>query len=440
MGVLRASLCALLFAVLTGPVWPVAAETNGSKRPRDPVLVSADRARKHYEWLHAHPELSGQEAKTAAHLGREVRKLGFSVRERIGGYGLVAVLKNGEGMALMVRTELDALPVLEQTKLPYASRVKARLPDGEEAPVMHACGHDLHMAAWLGAAEFFATHRSLWRGTLIFVAQPAEETLSGARAMIDAAFLRGLPRPDLAFAVHVHDQLPVGALGWTEGPFAASADSISIVMHGKGGHGAYPEATVDPIVMAAQLVIDLQTIISREVSPLVPAVLTVGSIHGGTKNNVIPSDVRLELTLRTYSEQARAQILKAIERVANAAAQGMNAPRAPTIEVRPGAGVAINDPKMTQELALHLKETGQFELVPLGREMGSEDFAEYGKAGLPTVMLMVGTVQQVTGPATQTTGINPSATHSSTYAPDMPGSLEAAIRVHTEVGLFVLHR
>lgn len=439
MGARRASLLAVL-AFGTALSRPGLADPPGSDRSSDPIARIAALEQKRYEWLHAHPELSGQESKTAAFLAREVRKLGFVVRERIGGHGLVATLKNGQGKTLMVRTELDALPVVEETGLPYASRVKARPPGGEESAVMHACGHDLHMAAWLGAAEFFASQRDLWQGTLILIAQPAEETLQGARAMLNAGLLGDSARPDLVFALHAHDQLPVGTVGFTEGPFAASADSVSIVLYGKGGHGAYPENAIDPIVMAAKLIVSLQTIVSREVNPLTPAVLTIGSVHAGTKDNVIPGEARLELTVRAYSDETRKQILSAIERLTNAEAKGMNAPRPPLITVRPGAGVAVNDPEMTRALIARLRKKEIFELVSLPREMGSEDFAEFGRAGLRSVMLMVGTAPKDLVPKARRAGAKPSSLHSGTYAPAMPGSLEAAIRIHAEVGLSVLAR
>lgn len=418
----------------TGPV--KAAETRGTW-----AKTLAAEQRRHYEWLHSNPELSGSEKKTSQYLTREVRKLGFSVRSGVGGHGFVATLENGPGKTLFVRTELDALPVREQTGLPYASKKSVAEAGGARTPVMHACGHDLHMAAWLGAAKFFSTHRELWRGTLVLLAQPAEETLSGARAMVETGIFRTLPPPNLVFAIHAHDQLPVGTVGFTPGPFAASADSVSVTLYGKGGHGAYPETSIDPIVMAAEFILSLQTIVSREMSPLQAAVITVGSIHGGAKNNVIPDEVRLELTVRTFDEKARAALLAAIERKARALAQSKNAPRAPRVDVHRDVAAAENDPELTRRLAQRLTaRLEDFEVSELPPEMGSEDFAEYSRAHLPTVMLMVGTAAPPAVAAARAGGPRLDPLHSSTYRPEVPGALEAAIAVHIEVGLEMLGR
>ncbi len=401
----------------------------------------AAKQKRHYEWLHANPELSGSERKTSAYLAREVKKLGFSVRSQPGGHGFVATLKNGPGKTLFLRTELDALPVREQTGLPYASKKAVAAASGSVTPVMHACGHDLHMAAWLGAASFFSTSRDLWQGTLILVAQPAEETLEGARALVESGILSSLPPPNLVFAIHAHDQLPVGTVGFTPGPFAASADSVSVTLYGKGGHGAYPETSVDPIVMAAEFVLSLQSIVSREVSPLESAVITVGSIHGGTKNNVIPDEVRLELTVRTFQDKTREIVLGAIERRARALAQSKSAPKAPRVEVQRDVAAAVNDAELTRRLAKRLRESvSGFEVSELPPEMGSEDFAEYSRAHLPTVMLMVGTAAPPAVAKARSGGPGLDPLHSSTYRPHMPGALEAAIAVHIEVGLEILGR
>lgn len=397
--------------------------------------------KRHYEWLHSHPELSGSEQKTSEYLAREVKKLGFSVRSQVAGHGFVATLKNGPGKTLFLRTELDALPVREQTGLPYSSKKSASAAGGSMTPVMHACGHDLHMAAWLGAASFFSSHRDLWQGTLVLLAQPAEETLKGARALVESGILSSLPPPNLVFAIHAHDQLPVGTVGFTPGPFAASADSVTVTLYGKGGHGAYPETSVDPIVMAAEFVLSLQSIVSREVSPLESAVVTVGSIHGGAKNNVIPDEVRLELTVRTFQEKTRETVLAAIERRARAVAQSKSAPRAPRVEAHRDVAAAVNEPELTRRLAKRLTERlGGFEISELPPEMGSEDFAEYSRAHLPTVMLMVGTAAPSAVAKARAGGPSLDPLHSSTYKPEMPGALEAAIAVHIEVGLEILGR
>ncbi len=428
---------------LAACVTPVGAEPTTATRhagavSRAPATLVA-RAQRDYEWLHSHPELSGLEETTSKYLVERLRSLGFRVRDKIGGFGIVGVLQNGAGKTALLRTELDALPVLEQTDVSFKSLAKA-IPLGqtEQVCVMHACGHDVHMASLLAVAEYFASHRNEWRGTLVLVGQPAEETLTGARAMFEARLLDGISKPDLAFAIHNDELIPVGKIGYRAGPYAASADWLHIEVFGKGGHGAYPHLTVDPIVLASKIVLSLQTIVSRENDPLDPVVVTVGKIAGGTKNNIIPDQVSLDLMVRTYSEDVRKKTLAAIERIAVAEAVAANAPKRPTIEITPGTNAVINDPASTEKLRAALeKRFGQENLVEAPRSMGSEDFSEFGKAGIPSVMLAVGAANPDVVAAWKKGGPPPPSSHSGDYLP-AKDTLRTAIEVEIEGLLTVL--
>ncbi len=293
----------------------------------DPELVAF------YIDLHRNPELSLHEEKTAAKLAERLRRLGFEVTTGVGGTGVVGVLRNGAGPTVMLRTELDALPVEEKTGLPYASTVKARNDAGLEVPVMHACGHDVHMTVWVGTAARMVQARASWHGTLVLIAQPAEEVVRGAKAMLADGLYSRFPKPDYVVALHDSPKVPAGKLGYTPGYILASSDSVDVTIYGKGGHGAAPQTTVDPVVIAARTVLALQTIVSRENDPQEPAVVTVGSIHGGTKHNIIPDQVKLQLTVRTYNRDVRQRVLDAIARIARAEAAAAGAAREPTVAV-----------------------------------------------------------------------------------------------------------
>ena len=284
-----------------------------------------------YQHLHTNPELSLMETKTAARLADEMRKLGFDVTEKVGGNGVVCVLKNGPGPVVLLRTDMDALPVTEQTGLGYASKVRMKDRLGVEVGVMHACGHDVHMTCWVGTARVLASMKDQWSGTLAFIAQPAEEVVAGARMMLDDGLYKRFPKPDFALALHADPLTPVGTVSYTEGLALANSDTVDVVVKGKGGHGAAPHLSIDPIVLAARIILDLQTIVSREVNPLDPCVVTVGSIHGGTKHNIIPNEVRLQLTVRTTKTEVRDHVLKAIDRIVKGVAASA---RAPEPEVR----------------------------------------------------------------------------------------------------------
>ena len=312
-----------------------------------------------YMGVHQAPELSLMEEKTSAFLAGEMRKAGYDVTEHVGGYGIVAVLKNGEGKTLMVRTDLDALPVKEETQAQYASSVMTKDLAGAVVPAMHACGHDVHITTMVGVARTMAELRSQWKGTLILIGQPAEEVSAGAKRMIADGLFKKWPRPDYAIALHVDSELEVGKVGYIPGYAMANVDSIDILIRGMGGHGAMPHMTKDPIVIAAECVLALQTIASREVKATEPVVVTVGSIHGGTKHNVIPDEVKLQLTVRTYKDEVRQQVISAIERIVKGVAAAAGVPKnlEPIVSVKDEYTPAMyNTPELTDRVVKSLKE------------------------------------------------------------------------------------
>jgi amidohydrolase len=347
-----------------------------------------------YKHLHSHPELSLREAQTSARLAKELREAGFEVSEKVGGYGIVGVLKNGDGPTVMIRTDMDALPVVEQTGLPYASKVRTRDKNENEVGVMHACGHDLHMAAWTGTARVLAGMKGKWHGTLVFIGQPAEEIGAGARLMLEAGLFKKFPKPDYALALHCAANLPHGSVAYTEGLAMANVDSVDIVVHGKSGHGAAPHTTIDPIVLAARIVLDLQTLVSRETNPTDPAVVTVGSIHGGSKHNIIPNDVHMQLTVRSTKDSVRQHLLDGIKRIAEAAAKGAGAPP-PDVTIRPEefTPALFNDPKLTRKTVVLFKDVlGSDKVIARPPMMGGEDFSRYGRARVPICLFWLGTI------------------------------------------------
>ena len=391
--------------------------------------------------LHRNPELSLHEQQTAAKLAERMKALGYEVTTGVGGVGVVAVLRNGQGPTVLLRTDMDALPVEEKTGLPYASQVVVKSDSGTTVPVMHACGHDVHMSSWFGTAKLMATNRQRWHGTLILIGQPAEEIGAGAAAMLKDGLFTRFPKPDFALAIHDDASLPAGQVGYTPGYTMASSDSVDITIFGRGGHGAQPQNTVDPIVIAARTVLALQTIVSRENNPLDPAVITVGTIHGGTKNNIIPDEVRLQLTVRSYKPEVRKHLLASIERVARGEALAGGAPREPLVKVEPAANATYNDPELTKRLATALRNTlGQANLVEVAPRMVFEDFSEFSLAGVPSVIFWVGGVERVKFTAAQQSGTPLPGLHSSLWAPDREPTLKTAITVETAELLELLGR
>ena len=391
--------------------------------------------------LHRNPELSLHEQQTAAKLAARMKALGYEVTTGVGGTGVVAILRNGQGPTVLLRTDMDALPVEEKTGLPYASQVVVKNDSGATVPVMHACGHDVHMASWFGTAKLMATNRQRWHGTLILIGQPAEEIGAGASAMLKDGLFTRFPKPDFALAIHDDASLPAGQVGYTSGYTMASSDSVDITIFGRGGHGAQPHDTVDPIVIAARTVLALQTIVSRENNPLDPAVITVGTIHGGTKNNIIPDEVKLELTVRWYKPEVRKHLLAAIERVAKGEALAGGAPREPLVKVEPAANATYNDPELTRRLASALRNAlGQANVVEIPPKMVFEDFSEFSLASVPSAIFAVGGVEPAKFAAAQQSGTPLPGLHSSLWAPDREPTLKTAITVETTALLELLGR
>ena len=405
-----------------------------------------------YKALHAAPELSHREEKTAAFVAGELRKLGFTVTDRIGkfqngqwnGYGVVGVLKNGTGPTVLVRTELDALPVEEKTGVPYSSTVKTKNDAGVEVSVMHACGHDIHMTSFLGTAKLLVELKSRWSGTLIMLGQPAEETGDGANAMLRDELYTRFPKPDFAIALHDKPELETGKVGYTPGYAMASATSIDIKIRGIGGHGSAPETTKDPVVMAAQVVMALQTIISRENSPLDPAVVTVGSIHGGTRYNIIPDEVNLQLTVRTYKPEVRQRILASIERIVKGVAltSGIPDDRAPVVKVSEGTGSTYNDPQLLERLAVAFKQAlGEDNVVKVPPIMASEDFGYFSlDQKIPTTIFWLGASDPEKVKKSRETGVALPGLHSALFAPVPEPTLRTGVKAMTSAVLELMKK
>ncbi len=358
----------------------------------------------YYKGLHADPELSHLEVHTSADLAKELRADGFEVTEHVGqyseaglqSYGVVGVLRNGPGPTLLIRADMDALPIEEQTGLPYASHKHMVSRAGTEVPVMHACGHDIHVTSMVGVARVLSALRDRWHGTLMLVGQPAEETIDGADALVRGALYERFPKPDYALALHSTSTIPAGTVGIVSGYALATSTSMDVVVRGVGGHGSRPEDARDPVVLAANIVMQLQTVVSREISPFDPSVLTVGSIHGGTKRNIIPDEVKLELTLRTYTESTRQHMIQAVARIARAAALGADMPedRLPLVRVieTEQAPALYNDPNLVARIRPTLEAAlGEAGVRDYPRIMGSEDFGNLGLAGtIPVTLFWLG--------------------------------------------------
>ncbi len=372
-----------------------------------------------YKQNHAFPELAFQEEQTSARLAKELRKVGFTVTEKVGVTGVVGVLKNGEGPTILVRADMDALPIIEDTKLPYASKIRTRDKEGLDVGVMHACGHDMNVACLVGTARVLAAMKGRWQGTLVFIGQPAEEIGAGARAMLEDGLLQKFPRPDFALALHCDGRYPTGHVNYREGQMQANVDSVDIIVKGKGGHGAAPHATIDPIVLAARIILDLQTIVSRECNPLEPAVVTVGSIHGGTKHNIIPDEVKMQLTVRTMNDKSRAEVLDSIARIAKAAAMGARAPE-PIVRTRGESftPALVNEKELTQKMVALFKDVvGASRVHERPMSMGGEDFSQFTRAGLRTFYWHLGTAAPAAFAESKKGGKALANTHSPYYAP-----------------------
>lgn len=416
--------CALAFLLLSAGTAPAWAQV-------DEIYPDIEKL---YIELHSNPELAFHEQRTAATLAARVKRLGYEVTTGVGGTGIVAILRNGPGPTVMLRTELDALPIEEKTGLPFASTVKTKNDAGEVVPVAHMCGHDLHMSAWVGTAELMAQNRERWHGTLMLVGQPAEEILSGAAAMIRDGLFTRFPKPDYALGMHDEPSLPAGVVGFHPGFFRAAASNLDITVFGKGGHGAYPQRTVDPVVLAARIVVGLQTIVSRENDPAQPAVITVGSIHGGTSWNIIPDQVKLQLTVRSLNPEVQKRLLASIARVGKGEALAMDAPREPLIESKSSTDSVYNDPELTvRAVAAARAALGVSNVVEMPAQMGSEDFSQFGLAGVRSVLLHIGAVDGEKLEESRKTGVPLPGVHSPLWAPVREPTIKAAINAETAI-------
>jgi amidohydrolase len=407
-----------------------------------------------YRDLHAHPELSHHEEHTSALLAAELRKAGYTVTEHLGrytdgsaAYGIVALMKNGGGPTVLVRSELDALPVEEKTGAPFASTVRSKNAAGQDVGVMHACGHDLHMMSLLGTAQALARLKDRWSGTLMLVGQPSEETVEGARALLADGIYERFPRPDYAIALHNEPSLEAGRVGLVPGPVYASATTVEVRIRGIGGHGAHPESTKDPVVMAAQYVLALQTIVSRQTPPLEPAVVTVGSIHGGSKNNIIPDEVVLQLTVRAFNEDVRRNILASLDRMARgiALAAGVPDDRAPVVKVFEAESVpaTYDDPKLVERLKdVFASALGGGNVVEIKPIMVSEDFGLFGLEGrrIPLVQFQLGTSSAQQLEEARQGGKPVPSLHSSLFLPQAEPALRTGITATTSAVLDLLKK
>lgn len=380
-----------------------------------------------YRTLHREPELSFHERKTAARLGDALAAAGFAVTRGVGGTGVVAVLENGDGPVGLIRADMDALPIAEETGLDYASMVRAEAAGGQAIGVMHACGHDVHMAVLAGTARWFGAHRDRWRGTLVLIGQPAEERAGGAKAMLAAGLFERFPKPQWALALHCDGAVPAGTVGVRAGPLMASVDSVDVVLFGRGGHGARPHTTIDPIVLAAQYVLALQTIVSREVDPVQPAVISVGMIRAGQKHNIVPDRCELQLTVRSYDEAVREQLKRAIVRKAEALAQGAGAPR-PQVEFSEPTGPLVNDARIAAVVREAAQQAlGEDRVVEAEPQMVAEDFGRFREAGVPICMFRLGTTAPDRLAELLAAGELPPQVHTASFYPDAEPTLRAGV-------------
>ncbi len=398
-----------------------------------------------YREMHTNPELSFMEVQSAARMAAEATRLGFDVTQNVGGHGVVAVLRNGPGPVLMIRADMDALPVTEATSLPFASTVRVTTAEGIETGVMHACGHDTHMAAWIGTARALVANRSRWSGTLVMIGQPAEERGSGARMMLADGLFTRFPHPTHALAFHNAAAFPAGMIGFTPGYALANVDTVDILVRGVGGHGAYPHATRDPIVLASRIVGTLQTLVSREVDPQDAAVVTVGSFHAGTKHNIIGEEARLQLTVRSYSDATRDMLLRGIERIARgeAIAAGVPEDRMPVVNIERNefTPATFNTPEFTGQMATFLRgHFGTGRVLQMPPVMGGEDFGQFYRAdnSIQSLIFWVGGAPQADMDANRINGTALPSLHSSRWAPDAERVIATATEAMTAMAMEIL--
>lgn len=397
-----------------------------------------------YKFLHSNPELSWQEDKTASHLADILEADGYEVTRGVGKKGVVAILENGKGPTLMIRADMDALPVEEKTNLKYASKVRQINRFGKEVPVMHACGHDIHMSVLIGTAKNLISMKNSWSGTLMLVLQPAEEVGQGSLAMLEDGLFERFPRPDFNLALHVGGMGPAGTIGYQLGYAMANVDSVDIIVNGVGGHGAYPHTTIDPIVLASQIVLSLQTIVSRKIDPLEPAVVTVGSIHGGLKHNIISEEVRLQLTLRSYSDEVREKTIDEIKKIVKGLgiAAGLPESKMPKVLLKDEYTPALyNDPEFSRKvLSFISKEIGDENVSEISAVMGGEDFARYGRQNpkIPSLLFWLGGTSKEDWKKYQNNEIELVSIHSPFFAPDPKPTITTGIKAMSASALGLL--
>lgn len=432
--------------VLIAAATAAAADDGPKQTPAQIVDAAYPQLEQLYLTLHRNPELSLAEAQTAKRLVEPLRADGYAVTENVGGHGIVAVMQNGPGPVLMIRTDLDALPVKENTGAEYASTATTTDADGKTVNVMHACGHDVHMTCLVGVAGTMAKLKDRWSGTLVLIGQPAEEVGKGAKAMLDDGLFKRFPRPNYVLGLHVDPELESGKVGYVSGFALANVDSVDVVIRGVGGHGAYPHKTKDPIVIAAQFVLALQTIASREIRPIDAVVVTVGSIHGGTKHNVIPDEVTLQLTVRTYEDSVREQTLSAIERIAMGTAKAAGVPddRMPVVTRRDAefTPALYNTPELVSRvIEVFRGAIGERNVVERKPEMGGEDFARYGREEpkIPIFMYRLGSIPPTRFAESQRPGARPlPSLHSAVYLPDRVPTIKTGVVTMTAAALELL--
>lgn len=427
--------------VLIGASALVLASPAQADELRDAVAADLPALVELYQDLHANPELSFQEVETANKLAARARALGFEVTEGVGQTGVVAVMRNGAGPTVMLRADMDGLPVIEQTGLPFASKRRAVAQNGTETGVMHACGHDTHMAAWIGTAQLLSERRDKWSGTLVMILQPAEEIGEGAKAMLDDGLYTRFPKPDYVLAFHDAAQFPAGHIGYANGFALANVDSVDIVVPGVGGHGAYPHTTKDPVVLASAIVMRLQTLVSRELNPTDSAVVTVGSFQAGSKHNIISDEARLQITVRSYSDETRQKLLEGIARIARgeAIAAGMPDDKLPRVTVAdPYVPATYNTSALTERVAALLKPRFEGKVSEVPAVMGGEDFSQFYRAdrdNVESLILWVGGVRQSEWDKAQKGEITLPSLHSPFWAPDAPVVIATATEALTAATL-----
>ena len=386
-----------------------------------------------YKELHANPELSYQEYETSKKLASVLESIGYQVTRNVGGNGVVALLENGDGNTVMFRADMDGLPVEEKTGASYASKNKVKNLEGEEVFTMHACGHDVHMTVLIGVAEYLYKIKDTWQGKLLLVLEPAEEVSGGARNMIKDGLFTKFPRPDFNLAFHVSASLQAGKVGYLPGWAMANVDSVDITVKGLGGHGAYPHTTKDPIVIAANIVTQLQTIVSRQIAPTDPAVVTVGSIHGGTKHNVIPNEVKLQLTLRSYTDEVRNQTLSSIERIVRGSAisAGLTEEYFPVIEIKDEYTPAVfNNPSLVEKVQRSFVNTlGDDKVIEVSPVMGGEDFGMFGRVEpiIPTALFWLGAVNNEVYEKAKRDDLTLPSLHSDLFLPDADPAINTGV-------------